>query len=86
MASERALGEAADKRTDIWAFVVVLHELLTGQRAFGDRTGSDCMAAALTMERDWSAARQRIMTSFIMRYQQEMRSAEALVPPQTAAF
>jgi hypothetical protein len=42
-------------------FGVMLYELLTGQRAFGGRTRSDCMAAALTTEPDWSAARQRII-------------------------
>jgi eukaryotic-like serine/threonine-protein kinase len=34
MAPEQAKGRAVDKRADIWAFGCVLHEMLTGQRAF----------------------------------------------------
>ncbi len=34
MAPEQAKGKTVDKRADIWAFGVVLFEMLTGQRAF----------------------------------------------------
>ena len=37
MAPEQARGKAVDKRADIWAFGVVLYELLTGQAAVPGR-------------------------------------------------
>ena len=47
MAPEQARGQVVDKRGDIWAFGVVLHEMLTGRRLFDEETVSDTLAAVL---------------------------------------
>jgi len=55
MAPEQARGKAVDRRADIWAFGVVLFEMLTGRHAFHGDTISDTVAAVLTRELDWRA-------------------------------
>src|SRR5712691_11022767 len=53
MSPEQARGAAVDKRADIWAFGVVLYEMLTGRRLFEGPTVSDTLAAVLTREPEW---------------------------------
>ena len=55
MSPEQARGKPVDKRADIWAFGVVLYEMLTGRRLFEGETVSDVLAAVLTREIDWAA-------------------------------
>jgi Tol biopolymer transport system component len=52
MAPEQARGKPMDKRADIWAFGVVLYELLTGQRLFKGEDATETMAQVLTKEPD----------------------------------
>jgi serine/threonine protein kinase len=53
MAPEQARGQAVDRRADIWAFGVVLFEMLTGKRTFGGATVEETLAAVLTKEPGW---------------------------------
>jgi eukaryotic-like serine/threonine-protein kinase len=50
MAPEQAKGKRIDKRADIWAFGVVLYELLTGERLFQANETVDTLAQVLTRE------------------------------------
>jgi Tol biopolymer transport system component/predicted Ser/Thr protein kinase len=50
MSPEQAQGKPVDKRADIWAFGVVLYEMLTGRRMFQGETVSDTLAAVLSKE------------------------------------
>jgi len=54
MAPEQARGRPLDKRADIWAFGVVLYEMLTGRMLFAGETISDTLAGILTKEPDWN--------------------------------
>src|ERR1051326_1382907 len=54
MSPEQARGKPVDKRTDIWAFGVILDEMLTGRQLFAADTVSDTLAAVLTKEPDWT--------------------------------
>ncbi len=55
MSPEQARGRTIDKRADIWAFGVVLYEMLAGARLFQGETVGDTLAAVLRQEVGWSA-------------------------------
>ena len=54
MAPEQGKGKVADKRADIWAFGVVLLEMIAGQRVFSGETVSETLAAVMMKEPDWN--------------------------------
>ena len=55
MAPEQARGKTVDRRADVWAFGVVLYEMLTGRRAFEGESISDTLASVLKPDPDLSA-------------------------------
>jgi len=55
MSPEQAKGHPADKRSDVWSFGAVLHEMLSGQRTFKGDDIADTMAAVLRQDVDWTA-------------------------------
>jgi serine/threonine-protein kinase len=55
MSPEQARGGAVDKRADIWAFGVVLFEMLAGRSLFAGETVSDTLAGVLKTDVDFSA-------------------------------
>jgi serine/threonine-protein kinase len=54
MSPEQARGKPLDRRADIWAFGVVLYELLTGRHAFSGETATDILASVVKDEPDLS--------------------------------
>ena len=55
MSPEQAKGHPADKRSDVWSFGAVLHEMLSGQRTFKGDDIADTLAAVLRQDVDWTA-------------------------------
>jgi len=53
MSPEQARGKSVDRQTDIWAFGVVMFEMLTGHRLFQGETVSDSVGAILHRDPDW---------------------------------
>jgi len=63
MSPEQAKGRPVDRRADIWAFGVVLYEMLTGLRLFKGDDAAEVMASVLRTEPDWTALRAGTPTS-----------------------
>jgi serine/threonine-protein kinase len=53
MSPEQASGQATDQRADVWAFGVVLYEMLTGLPAFSGESVPHILADVLRSEPDW---------------------------------
>ena len=54
MSPEQARGKTVDKRADVWAFAVVLLEMLTGRKVFEGEDVSMTLSGVLRQEPDWS--------------------------------
>ena len=55
MAPEQAKGKAVDRRADIWAFGVVLYEMLTGTRVFEGESIPETLGLIFSREPDLAA-------------------------------
>ncbi len=55
MAPEQARGKPVDRRADIWAFGVVLFEMLTGARAFDGDDTTEVLGAVVRLEPNYNA-------------------------------
>jgi serine/threonine protein kinase len=60
MAPEQARGKVVDKRVDIWAFGVVLYEMVTGRFLFRGGDVSETLAAVLKQEPDLSPVPRKL--------------------------
>jgi Tol biopolymer transport system component/predicted Ser/Thr protein kinase len=60
MSPEQARGQTVDKRADIWAFGVVLYELLTGRGPFADDDIAGTLAAVIHKEPDLTQAPEKV--------------------------
>ena len=55
MSPEQAKGRPVDKRADIWAFGVVLYEMLTGRQLFHGDSVAETIGFVATRDPDWTA-------------------------------
>ena len=53
IAPEQAQGRFVDRRVDVWAFGVVLYEMITGERLFRGESLHETIAATLTADPKW---------------------------------
>jgi Tol biopolymer transport system component len=60
MSPEQARGKVVDKRADIWAFGVVLYEMLTGKRVFQGEDLTDTLASVVKERPDLSAVPAKV--------------------------
>ena len=78
MSPEQAKGKNVDKRTDIFAFGVVLYEMLSGKKVFSGDDVSETLAAVIQLEPDWDALPVGLSDRFsdLLRQQGVLKAAE----------
>ena len=64
MAPEQVEGKQCDNRTDIFAFGLVLYEMLAGRRAFAQDTKAGLIAAVIASVPDFDAIRTGVNPQF----------------------
>jgi Tol biopolymer transport system component/tRNA A-37 threonylcarbamoyl transferase component Bud32 len=60
MAPEQARGRSVDKRADIWAFGVILYEMLTGEQMFEGDTVTDVLASVVRQDPDLARVPEKV--------------------------
>ncbi|MBI3666286.1 MAG: serine/threonine-protein kinase [Acidobacteria bacterium] len=55
MSPEQAKGKSVDRRADIWAFGVVLYEMLAGKQIYSGETAPETLASVMKDEPNWNA-------------------------------
>ena len=60
MAPEQARGRTVDKRADIWAFGVILYEMLTGEHVFEGETVTDVLASVVRQDPDLKRVPEKV--------------------------
>ena len=78
MAPEQAKGHTVDRRADLWAFGVVLFEMLTGTRAFEGEGIADTLGNVMKVDPDW----QQLPVSIPPRVVQVVRACLQKNPKQ----
>jgi serine/threonine protein kinase len=73
MSPEQARGKPVDKRADIWAFGVVLYEMLTGRMAFRGETITDVLAAVVKEEPDLTRVPTKVRRLLMLCLQKDPR-------------
>jgi serine/threonine protein kinase len=85
MSPEQVKGQAADARSDVWAFGCLLFEMLTGRPVFAAATTTEILASVLTAEPDWQQPPDTPEAPRIGRRRRGPRSARAATGPPRAA-
>jgi serine/threonine protein kinase/Tol biopolymer transport system component len=63
LSPEQVRGRPADHRSDIWAFGIVLYEMLTGQQAFTGETMTDVISGIVRIDPDWNGLPREVPAS-----------------------